>query len=135
MVARRSPLGRDVLRADAVELQLVRRRIPPSTEGRRHDVRVVGVHAPAADEITGEEELQRPLLASTHGGEILVKQSQHGSLVAQDALYRVIVRPLGEVPKADAVIAGRVRIETSFRFLAENFAYKIISIFIRESGI
>jgi len=33
------------------------------------------------------------------------------------------------------VVLGRVRIETSFRFLAENFAYRIISLFIRESGI
>ena len=36
---------------------------------------------------------------------------------------------------AHAVIHGRVRIETSFRFLAENFVYRIISLFIRESGI
>jgi len=82
-----------------------------------------------------QKELQRPLLASTHGGEIVVKQGQRGTLIAQDAVYRVMVRPIGDVPKADAVIAGRVRIETSFRFLAENFAYKIISVFIRESGI
>jgi hypothetical protein len=28
-----------------------------------------------------------------------------------------------------------VRIETGLRFLAENFAYRVISVFIRESGI
>jgi putative peptide zinc metalloprotease protein len=82
-----------------------------------------------------QKELQRPLLASIYGGEVVVKQGQHGSLVAQDAIYRVMIKPLGNVQKADAVIVGRVRIETSFRFLAENFAYRIISIFIRESGI
>ena len=37
--------------------------------------------------------------------------------------------------RADTVIHGNVRIETSFRFLVENFAYRIISLFIRESGI
>jgi putative peptide zinc metalloprotease protein len=82
-----------------------------------------------------QKELQRPLLASIYGGDVVVKQGQRGALVAQDAVYRVMVKPLGNVQKADAVIAGRVRIETSFRFLAENFAYRIISIFIRESGI
>jgi putative peptide zinc metalloprotease protein len=82
-----------------------------------------------------QKELQRPLLASIYGGDVVVKQGQRGALVAQDAVYRVMVKPLGNVQKADAVIAGRVRIETSLRFLAENFAYRIISIFIRESGI
>ena len=82
-----------------------------------------------------QKELQRPLLASIYGGEVVVKQGQRGALVAQDAVYRVMIKPLGEVQKVDAVIAGRVRIETSFRFLAENFVYRIISMFIRESGI
>ena len=82
-----------------------------------------------------QKELQRPLLASIYGGDVVVKQGQRGTLVAQDAVYRVMIKPLGGVQKVDAVIAGRVRIETSFRFLAENFVYRIISLFIRESGI
>jgi putative peptide zinc metalloprotease protein len=82
-----------------------------------------------------QKELQRPMLASIYGGDIVVKQGQRGALVAQDAVYRVVVKPLGGVEKADAVILGRVRIETGLRFLAENFAYRVISVFIRESGI
>jgi putative peptide zinc metalloprotease protein len=82
-----------------------------------------------------QKELQRPMLASVYGGDIVVKQGQRGALVAQDAVYRVVVKPLGGVEKADAVILGRVRIETGLRFLAENFAYRVISVFIRESGI
>jgi putative peptide zinc metalloprotease protein len=81
-----------------------------------------------------QKELQRPLLASIHGGDIVVKQGPNGSLVAQDAVYRVMITPLG-AQRADSVIHGNVRIETSFRFLAENFVYRIISLFIRESGI
>ncbi|MND03436.1 hypothetical protein D3C83_232470 [compost metagenome] len=54
--------------------------------------------------------------------------------MAQDAVYRVMIKPLG-AQRADSVIHGNVRIETSFRFLAENFVYRIISLFIRESGI
>jgi putative peptide zinc metalloprotease protein len=82
-----------------------------------------------------QKELQRPLLASIHGGDVLVKQGPRGALIAQDTVYRVMIKPLGGVQRADAVLAGRVRIETSFRFLAENFVYRIISLFIRESGI
>jgi hypothetical protein len=66
---------------------------------------------------------------------VLVKQGPRGALIAQDTVYRVMIKPLGGVQSADAVLAGRVRIETSFRFLAENFVYRIISLFIRESGI
>jgi putative peptide zinc metalloprotease protein len=82
-----------------------------------------------------QKQLARPLLASLHGGEIVVKQDQHGSLVAQDAVFRVIVKPLGAFPKADAVIHGNVRIETGLRFIVENFVYRILSVLIRESGI
>jgi len=79
--------------------------------------------------------LSRPLLASLHGGDLTVKQDQHGSLVAQDAVFRVIVKPVGAVPKPDAVMHGSVRIETGLRFLVENFVYRILSVLIRESGI
>ena len=82
-----------------------------------------------------QKELQRLLLASTHGGEVLVKQGPNGVMVAQEAVYRVMIKPLGGVQKVDSVIHGNVRIETSFRFLVENFVYRIISLFIRESGI
>lgn len=82
-----------------------------------------------------QKQLSRPLLASLHGGAVVVKQDQHGSLVAQDALFRVIVKPVGTSPKVDAVIHGSVRIETGLRFLVENFVYRILSVLIRESGI
>jgi len=82
-----------------------------------------------------QKDLQRPMLASVYGGDIVVKQAQRGALVPQDAIYRVMVKPVDGVGKVDAVIHGRVRIETGLRFLAENFAYRIISLFIRESGI
>jgi len=82
-----------------------------------------------------QRELSRPLLASLHGGEVVVKQDQHGSLVTQDAVFRVIVKPVGEAPKVDAVIHGSVRIETELRFIVENFVYRILSVLIREAGI
>jgi hypothetical protein len=82
-----------------------------------------------------QKQLSRPLLASLHGGEIVVKQDSHGTLIAQDAVFRVIVRPEAGAPKPDAVIHGSVRIETGLRFLVENFVYRILSVLIRESGL
>ena len=82
-----------------------------------------------------QKEIARPLLASVYGGDIAVARGPHGALVAQDAVFRVIVRPLGEVPPADAVVHGSVRIDTGLRFIVENFVYRILSVLIRESGL
>jgi putative peptide zinc metalloprotease protein len=82
-----------------------------------------------------QKELSRPVLASIYGGDVAVKQGPRGTLIAQDALFRVTVRPLGEVPAADAVVHGSVRIDTGLRFLVENFVYRILSVLIRESGL
>jgi putative peptide zinc metalloprotease protein len=81
-----------------------------------------------------QKELARPLLASLHGGALVVKQDRHGTLVAQDAVFRVIIKPVGTY-KAGAVLHGNVRIETGLRFLVENFVYRILSVLIRESAI
>lgn len=96
--------------------------------------------APLAGEVVSvdkspQKELSRPLLASIYGGDVAVKQGPRGALITQDALFRVTVRPLGEVPAADAVVHGSVRIDTGFRFLVENFVYRILSVLIRESGL
>jgi putative peptide zinc metalloprotease protein len=82
-----------------------------------------------------QAELSRPLLASIYGGAIDVKHGAHGSLVAQDAIFRVLVKPVGSLPKAHTLIHGNVRIDTSVRFVVENFVYRTMSVFIRESGL
>ncbi len=82
-----------------------------------------------------QKELSRPLLASLYGGQIAVKQDLHGSLITQDAVFRVTVKPRGAVPAAGAVIHGTVRIETGLRFVVENFVYRTLSVLIRESGL
>lgn len=82
-----------------------------------------------------QKELTRPLLASTYGGQIAASQGPRGQLIAHDAVFRVTVRPSGEVPVADAVVHGSVRIDTGLRFLVENFVYRILSVLIRESGL
>jgi putative peptide zinc metalloprotease protein len=101
-------------------------------------------HLPDRSAIEGEvlavdkspqTELSRPLLASIYGGAIDVKQGARGSLVAQDAVFRVLIKPNGALPPAYAVIHGQVRIETQLRFVVENFVYRTLSLFIRESGL
>jgi putative peptide zinc metalloprotease protein len=82
-----------------------------------------------------QKELSRPLLASIYGGDVSVKQGARGALVAQDAVFRVLVRPSGDVAAANAVVHGSVRIDTGFRFVVENFVYRILSVLIRESGL
>ncbi len=86
-------------------------------------------------ERTPQKELTRPLLASVNGGDVAVKRTPHGALVPQDSIFRIAVKPVGDLPRADSVIHGSVRIDTGIRFLAENFAYRLISLLIRESGI
>ncbi len=100
----------------------------------RPDRAVISGEVVAVDR-SPQKQLSRPLLASVHGGDLAVKQDQHGSLVAQDAVFRVIVKPVGGTPKPDAVVHGSVRIETGLRFVVENFVYRILSVLIRESGI
>lgn len=80
-------------------------------------------------------EVSRPLLASVYGGAIDVKQGARGSLVAQDAVFRVLIKPSSALPPAQAVVHGQVRIETQLRFVVENFVYRTLSVLIRESGL
>lgn len=100
----------------------------------RPDRPVVSGEVVAVDK-SPQKELARPVLASVYGGDIAVKQGARGALVTQDAVFRVSVKPLGAVPRADAVVHGNVRIETDIRFVVENFVYRILSVLIRESGL
>jgi putative peptide zinc metalloprotease protein len=95
----------------------------PMVEGR-----VIAVDRTPIKEIT------QPLLASTHGGDILVNPSNNGAMVANEAVFRVSVQPLGAMPTVSAVTRGTVHIEGSLRFVAENFLFRTLSVLIRESG-
>jgi len=75
-----------------------------------------------------------PLLASVYGGEIAAVTDQRGAVVAQHPHYRVLIR-LNEPMPTDFVSAGTVRVKTDLVLLAQNFLYRAISLFIRESSI
>lgn len=82
------------------------------------------------------KEVSRPLLASLHGGEILVSPKSRAPLLAQEAVYRVTIRPEEVLPKPTTmVVRGTVRIETDLRFVAENLVFRALSLVLRESGI
>ena len=81
------------------------------------------------------KELPQPLLASVFGGDIAVSSTAKNRLTAQEAVFRVLVKPEASAPNANMVIRGTARIETDFRFVAENFIYRAISVLIRESGL
>jgi hypothetical protein len=82
------------------------------------------------------KEVSRPLLASLHGGEILVSPKSRAPLLAQEAVYRVTIRPEEVLPKPTTmVVRGTVRIETDLRFVAENLVFRALSLVLRESGV
>jgi putative peptide zinc metalloprotease protein len=81
------------------------------------------------------KEITRPLLASVNGGDIPVKPSPRGALIAQDAVFRVTIQPDSAAPPTTEVIDGTVRIETDLHFVAENFLFRALSVLIRESGM
>jgi len=81
------------------------------------------------------KELPQPLLASVFGGDIAISPTSKNRLTAQEAVFRVMVKPEASTPAATMVIRGTARIETDFRFVAENFIYRAISVLIRESGL
>ncbi len=80
------------------------------------------------------KEISRPVLASVHGGDILVNTGPNGLLVAHEAVFRVSVRPRAASMPVTAAIRGTVRIQGSLRFVAENFFFRTLSVLIRESG-
>jgi putative peptide zinc metalloprotease protein len=80
------------------------------------------------------KEISRPLLASVHGGEIVVTHDAKGPLFAREAVFRVNAKPDGSAPKAVTMVRGTLRIETDIRLVAENFVSRTLSLLISESG-
>lgn len=85
---------------------------------------------------TPSRQINRPLLASTFGGQLSAVKDPKEGLIAYDATFRVLVRPVssdvGHEP--GFVLRGMARVDTDFRFIAENFFSRFVSILIRESG-
>ncbi len=74
-----------------------------------------------------------PPLASIFGGDIPVLQGKGGSLIPQQAVYRVILHPLQDTPVQKS-IRGKVYIEGSRKSILARFFNQVIAVVIRESG-
>lgn len=83
----------------------------------------------------GVKQISRLLLVSAYGGEVSAVLDKKGVATAKGATYRVVIRPDDDLQYATAVSRGTVRIYTNLVLVAENFFYRTISIFIRESGL
>jgi len=84
---------------------------------------------------TPSRQINRPLLASTYGGALAAVKDAKEGLVAYDATFRVLIRPVQTNDLAPGfVLRGTARVDTDLRFVAENFLSRLISILIRESG-
>ncbi len=106
-----------------------RARFYPSQAGAS----VVAGEVVAIDTVAGKQ-IARPLLASVYGGEIAARKGEHGELVANEALYRVVMRvDAGETPPP-WLARGELRINADWTTLANNFLTRPLAVIIRESG-
>ena len=95
---------------------------------------VVSGEVVSVDE-TGVKQMSRPLLLAAHGGDIQAATDKHGVVTAKDAMYRVVIRPEQDGLHVTSVSRGTVRIYTDLVVVVENFFFRAMSIFVRESGI
>src|SRR5207237_787837 len=121
------------IRVVAVQSELARMPASVQLQENYQVLREQLAQAQAAQQVVAvdkspQTELSRPLLASVYGGAIDVKQGARGSLVTQDAVFRVLIKPSGALPPTQTVIHGQVRIETQLRFVVENFVYRTLSV-------
>lgn len=86
-------------------------------------------------EVNGSKQIERPLLAAPHGGDIPAVSDRNRGLVANDPHYRVLIVPVEDSRPAHFVERGTVRIETDLVVLVDRFLARAISVFVRESGI
>jgi hypothetical protein len=83
---------------------------------------------------TASKQLSRTILAAPHGGGIAAVVDKRGGATAQNAVYKVVIRPETTFNPDDFIVRGTVRIKTDLTLVAQNFLYRAASIFVRESG-
>lgn len=80
------------------------------------------------------ENLASPYLASIYGGEIAVTLSEDKKLVVQEALYRITLEPINNIPLLSHVVTGEVVIKGKRESFAKRLWLLLSAILIRESG-
>ena len=74
-----------------------------------------------------------PPLASVYGGGVPVIQNKNGQLIPQQAVYRVLLRPLRDSPVIRS-LRGKVYVEGARKSPLARFANRVMAVIIRESG-
>ncbi|MDQ6972472.1 MAG: efflux RND transporter periplasmic adaptor subunit, partial [Mariprofundaceae bacterium] len=74
-----------------------------------------------------------PPLGSVFGGTIPVIAGQDGVLIPQQAVYRVMLRPV-EGSRLNRSVRGKVYVEGSRRSLLARFFDQVMAVLVRESG-
>jgi putative peptide zinc metalloprotease protein len=83
---------------------------------------------------TANKQISRNVLAGPYGGGIPAVIDKRGGATAQNAIYRVVIRPDATFNPDDSIVRGTVRIQTDLTLIAQNFLFRAASIFVRESG-
>ncbi len=79
--------------------------------------------------------LPRPLLAAVHGGQIATRKLSNGTLVPEEAYYRVFLEATGDVRNIpERTLRGVAQVSGPTKSLAERTKTLVWSILIRESG-
>ena len=87
-----------------------------------------------AVDTTATRQINHRVLGTPYGGAITAVTDRRGVLNSQDPVYRVLIEPSDQLARVPAVVRGTVRIHVDLEVLAQNFAARAISLFVRESG-
>jgi len=83
---------------------------------------------------TANKQVTRTLLAGPYGGGIPAVLDKRTGVTAQNAIYRVVIRPETTFNPDDFMVRGTVRVKTDLTLVTQNFLFRAASIFIRESS-
>lgn len=126
--------------ASLVEAYLPERdlhRLAIGAEGRFYpadlDRQPVPVRVTAVDGASSRA-LGEPMLASTYGGRIAVREGEDGTLIPETPVYRVLLSGQPPLPDQARMESGEVRLEAGRASIAHRLWQDVVAVAIRESG-
>lgn len=105
-----------------------RARVYPSGGAPAFDARIEAI------ETVNLEVLERPWLASVHGGPLHVQPDADGRLVPAEPRYRVFLAPVAPMPAPASVMVADIRIDADARSPVAPLWRAVVAVLIRESG-
>jgi len=73
-------------------------------------------------------------LASTHGGRIAAITDRNGDTVPEQAVYRVLLKPVQDLAAPDLTLRGTVVLDGERESLAVRAFNRVVAVLVRESG-